>query len=123
MAAAAYADAPTLYGSSLPTVWSPRLEPTLFGNVAIVVFLLAPCLDGILTYVGVSTYGIGVEANPLLSGLMASLGHGTALLGAKTVAAALGACLHVRDIHGAVALLAGFYVTVAILPWMAILLI
>ncbi len=123
MATTAYADATTLYGSPLPKLWSPRLDATHFGNVAIVAFLLAQCLDGIFTYIGVSTYGIGVEANPLLAGLMMSLGHGTALFAAKALAAGLGACLHLREIHGAVALLAGFYVAVAILPWMAILVI
>ena len=29
----------------------------LFGDVSVVVFLLAQALDGVLTYVGVSTYG------------------------------------------------------------------
>ena len=123
MATTAYADPASVYGSPLPKLWRPRLDPTLFGNVAIVAFLLAQCLDGIFTYVGVSTYGIGVEANPLIAGLMMSLGHGTALVTAKSIAAGLGACLHLREIHCAVALLAGFYVAVAVLPWMAILLI
>ena len=54
--------------------------------------------------------------------LMASVGHGTALFGAKCVAGALGMCLHLREIHSAVAALAGFYVAVAIVPWVTILL-
>jgi hypothetical protein len=123
MATTAYADLATFYGSPLPKLWSPLLELTRFGNVAIVVFLVAQCLDGIFTYVGVSTYGIGVEANPLIAGLMINLGHGLALVTAKSLAAMLGLCLHMREIHGAVALLAGFYVAVAIVPWMALLLI
>ena len=45
-----------------------------------------------------------------------------ARVGAKSVAGALGVCLHLGEIHAAVALLAGFYVAVAIVPWMAILL-
>src|SRR6185503_15518333 len=117
------ARAHTLYGIGLPRLWSPRVEPSLFGNVAIVAFLLAQCFDGIFTYIGVSTYGLGVEGNPLIVTLMTSLGQGTALVTAKTLAAMLGVCLHLYEIHSAVALLAGFYFAVAILPWMAILII
>jgi len=100
----------------------PRLRRSLFGDVAIVTFLLAQLCDGVFTYIGVHTYGLGVEANPLIAALMASYGHGTALVGAKSVAGALGVCLHLGEIHGAVALLAGFYVVAAIVPWTAILL-
>lgn len=103
-------------------MWKPRLRRSRFGDVAILAFLLAQLFDGIFTYVGVNAFGLGVEANPLIAALMASYGHGTALVGAKSVAGALGVCLHLREIHAAVALLAGFYVAVAIVPWVAILL-
>ncbi len=122
MAQAAYLDPGSVFGNPLPKKWNLRLRRSLLGDVAIVVFLLAQILDGIFTYVGVSTYGLAVEANPLIAGLMASFGHGTALVGAKSVAGALGVCLHLREIHAAVALLAGFYLAVAIVPWVAILL-
>jgi hypothetical protein len=52
---------------------------------------------------------------------MLHLGHGTALMMAKLVAAVLGIGLHLRGTHGAVALLAAFYVTTAVLPWALIL--
>ena len=117
-----YLDPRSAFGTSLPREWSARAHRSLFGDVAILAFLLAQCLDGIFTYVGVNTFGLGVEANPLIAGLMASFGHGTALLGAKAVAGALGMCLHLLELHSAVAVLAGFYVTVAIVPWVAILL-
>jgi hypothetical protein len=52
---------------------------------------------------------------------MLSLGHGPAVLCTKTVAASLGIGLHLYRIHRAVALLAAFYLAVAILPWIAIL--
>jgi uncharacterized membrane protein len=123
MATTAYARATTFYGTALPRLWSPRVEPPLFGNIAIVAFLLAQIFDGIFTYIGVSTYGVGVEGNPLIVTLMTTFGHGTALVSAKMVAAFLGVCLHLYEIHSAVALLAGFYFAVAILPWMAILII
>jgi hypothetical protein len=122
MATSAYLDPASVFGSPLPKVWKPRLRRSLFGDVAIVAFLLTQCFDGIFTYIGVNSFGLSVEANPLIAGLMVSVGHGAALVGAKGLAGALGVCLHLREIHSAVALLAGFYVAVAILPWIAILL-
>lgn len=122
MAQTAYLDPGSVFGNSLPKLWNLRQGRCWFGNIAIVVFLLAQCLDGIFTYIGVNTYGLAVEANPLIAALMASVGHGTALVGAKSVAGALGVCLHLREIHAAVAVLAGFYVAVAVIPWVAILL-
>ena len=121
MAATSYANPETLWGTSLPKVWSAPAQRVRFGNVVLVLFLLAQCLDGVLTYVGVVTFGTGVEANPLIATLMGHLGAATALLTAKTIAAALGIALHVRGVHGAVAMLTAFYFAVAILPWVAIL--
>ena len=43
----------------------------LFGDLSVVVFLLAQVSDGVLTYIGVSTYGLGIEGNPLIAWLMA----------------------------------------------------
>jgi hypothetical protein len=122
MATMAYLDPGSVFGTPLPKLWKPRLHRSTFGDIAIIAFLTAQCLDGIFTYIGVNTFGLAVEANPLIAGLMASLGHGTALVGAKTLAGALGVGLHLRQIHSAVAILAGFYVAVAVVPWVAILL-
>ncbi|HEY6361328.1 MAG TPA: DUF5658 family protein [Vicinamibacterales bacterium] len=87
----------------------------------VIVFLLAQCFDGVFTYVGVMRFGPGIEANPLIATLMSTFGHGVALTLAKITAASLGICLHLRQIHNAVALLAAFYIIVAIVPWMVIL--
>jgi len=87
----------------------------------LVTFLLAQVLDGAFTYMGVLTFGPSIEANPVITSLMLHLGHGTALMMAKLLAAVLGIGLHLRGTHGAVALLAGFYVSAAILPWVLIL--
>lgn len=84
-------------------------------------FLLAQCFDGVFTYVGVVSYGVSIEGNPLIAGLMAHLGHGMALLAAKSVAGLLGIGLHLRGIHLAVGALALFYLAAAVLPWVAIL--
>jgi uncharacterized membrane protein len=103
-------------------MWSAA-QRSRFGDVVIVLFLLAQCLDGVLTYVGVTTYGVAIEGNPLISTLMLHFGEGTALVGAKVIAGILGIALHLRRIHNAVALLALFYFVAAIVPWSAILFI
>ena len=123
MQARSYAAAAPFPGTAVPKVWNPpaSARATAFGDFVIITFLLAQCFDGIFTYVGVLTHGIGIEANPIIATLMAAFGCGPALAAAKIVAAALGICLHLRQIHTAVALLSLFYLTAAILPWSAIL--
>ena len=94
---------------------------SLFGDLALVVFLLAQATDGVLTYVGVSLYGPHMEGNPLIAWLMAAMGEGPALATAKLTAGGFGIVLHMSAVHKAVAFLALFYVVVAICPWIAIL--
>jgi hypothetical protein len=120
MASTGYAPSERFWGTTVPTVWNPALR-SRFGDAVLVVFLLAQCFDGVFTYVGVLSFGMDIEANPVIATLMRQFGEGAALLGAKAVAAALGIALHLRQVHGAVALLAVFYLVVAIAPWMAIL--
>lgn len=93
----------------------------IFGDVALIVFLLAQASDGVLTYVGVSTYGLHIEANPLIGWLMTMLGEGAALATAKAAAVAFGIGLHLSAVHRAVAALAVLYLAVAVFPWVAIL--
>jgi uncharacterized membrane protein len=93
-----------------------------FGDAVIVVFLLAQAADGVMTYVGVTTLGVRIEANPLLASLMVMFGQGTAVAGAKLVAAGLGISLHLVGVHRILAILTGIYVVGAILPWMGLLL-
>ena len=100
---------------------SARSNGRLFGDVAVIVFLLAQASDGVLTYVGVSLYGYGIEGNPVIAWLMNQMGHGPALATAKLTAGGFGIALHLSAVHKAVAVLAGFYVVVAIIPWVAIL--
>ena len=92
-----------------------------FGDVALVVFLLAQAFDGVLTYVGVSTYGLHMEGNPFIGWLMSAMGEGAGLATAKLAAGFFGIALHLSAVHKAVAVLAVFYVAVAVLPWLAIL--
>ena len=111
-----------MVAAALPNVWHARSRSSRFGDIVLLLFLLAQCLDGALTYVGVTTFGVGAEANPLISALMLEYGAGAGLIGAKSVAGVLGIALHVREVHGAVAGLTAFYFAIAILPWTAILL-
>jgi hypothetical protein len=108
-------------GSRLLRVWRECSTHVRFGNAAVVIFLVAQCLDGVLTYVGVTTFGTGIEGNPLITLLMSHMGQGVALMIAKGTAGALGMALHLGGVHRAVACLACFYVAAAVVPWMAIL--
>ena len=121
MAVTWYADPGALFGTSIPKGWNRRPRYSWFGDAVLVAFLLAQCFDGVFTYVGVVTFGTEIEANPVIGALMLYLGHGTALMVVKALSAFLGIALHLRHIHGAVAALACFYLTFAILPWIAIL--
>jgi uncharacterized membrane protein len=105
----------------MATVGKGRETHRWFGDVAVVVFLLAQALDGVLTYIGVSTYGQGMEGNPLIAWLMAQMGDGAGLAAAKVTAGAFGIALHLSAVHRAVALLTVFYLVVAITPWTMIL--
>lgn len=100
---------------------SGRTNGRLFGDVAVIVFLLAQASDGVLTYIGVSIYGHAIEGNPLIAWLMAQMGDGPALAATKLTAGGFGIALHLSAVHKAVAALAGFYVVVAIVPWIVIL--
>ena len=98
-----------------------RSKGRLFGDLAVIVFLLAQVSDGVLTYIGVSTYGLSIEGNPLITWLMSVMGEGPGLATAKVTAGFFGMLLHLSAVHKAVAILAGFYIVVAIIPWLAIL--
>jgi len=101
---------------------APDARPSRFGDVAVICFLVVQALDGGLTYLGVRTWGPGIEANPLVSSAMTYAGWGAGLAGTKLMAGAFGILLHLRHVHGLVALLTAFYVAVAIIPWTALFL-
>jgi hypothetical protein len=95
---------------------------SIFGDLVVVGFLLVQFLDGILTYLGVSIWGPGIEANPLISSAIAVAGPIPGLAIVKLIAIAFGMILHLRRVHNVVALLTLVYLTVAILPWTALFL-
>jgi hypothetical protein len=94
----------------------------LFGDIALVAFLLCQLLDGALTYVGIVNFGAHIESNPLMLSFMGAIGHGPALATAKVTAGVLGILLHLRQVHGVLAALTGVYFMVAIVPWTLLLL-
>ena len=88
-----------------------------FGDIAVITFMVVQALDGVLTYLGVHIWGPSVEANPLISSAVSFAGVGTGVAMAKLFAVGLGMILHLRRVHGVVALLTVFYLAVAIVPW------
>jgi hypothetical protein len=116
------ARASLLCEASRVKVWSGgHIRHSRFGDWAVVLFLTAQAADGALTYVGVRHLGLSVEANPLISWLIASFGEAGALTGAKLVAGGFGIALHLSAVHKVVAGLTLFYLVVAVFPWIAIL--
>jgi hypothetical protein len=88
-----------------------------FGDVAVISFVIAQYLDGGLTYLGLHTWGLGVEANPLVSSAVAFAGVGTGLAATKLFAVGLGVMLHLKRVHLVVAVLAALHFVVAVVPW------
>src|SRR5262249_1035788 len=93
-----------------------------FGDFTVLAFILVQSLDGALTYVGVSFWGLAVEANPIISSAVQVVGLGAGLAAAKLIAAGLGVALHLHRAHALVGLLTILYVAGAILPWTALFL-
>jgi len=92
-----------------------------FGNVVVIAFLIAQACDGVFTYVGVATYGVGAEGNPLLAWLMSAFGYGAGVAAAKAAAGAFGIALHMVAVHRVLAALAAFYLVAAVAPWIGLL--
>jgi uncharacterized protein DUF5658 len=92
-------------------------EQRAFGDVAFVVFALVQVFDGVFTYVGIVSFGRGVEANPIIAWYINGYGAANALIGAKLIALGCGAILHVTAMHRIVGLLAAIYAIAAIWPW------
>ena len=88
-----------------------------FGDVAVLIFVLVQCLDGVFTYLGWHIWGPSIEANPLVSSAVSMAGVGPGLAGAKLIAVSLGMVLHLRRVHLVVAALSAFYIAAAIVPW------
>ena len=99
----------TLPGSNSRAIW------------ALALFVAVQCADAIQTFSGMSRFGTGIEANPLLAFYAATFGPSTALVGAKAVAIIGGATLHVLSQHFILAVLTVGCVFGAIVPWSLVL--
>lgn len=95
---------------------------SIFGYVVLVVFLLTQAADGVLTYAGVGRHGIHAEANPIAAHLMVLWGPGPTVTLVKMLTASMGCALFALGVPRILALIAGFYLLVAVLPWMGVLL-
>jgi hypothetical protein len=93
-----------------------------FGDIAVLCFLVVQGLDGALTYLGVTAWGLSIEGNPLISTAMHHAGWATGLAAAKLIAVGFGIILHLQRVHHLVAILTVFYVGAAIVPWTALFL-
>ena len=78
-------------------------------------------LDGAFTYIGILSFGPGIEANPLLAWYVATYGAATALIGAKLMALGCGAVLYATAMHRTISALVVVYGVGALAPWVRIL--
>jgi uncharacterized membrane protein len=87
-----------------------------FGDVVLVVFLLAQVFDGAFTYLGVAAVGI-TEGNPLIAHYANHIGIGPSLAVAKVLASICAIVLHLLALHRVLAALTFIYLSLAVFPW------
>ncbi len=97
------------------------LRTSSFGNAVWIAFVATQAADGVLTYLGMHTFGAGSEGNPIVAWYMSLLGAGSALLGAKGLSVACAAFLHLQGRHLLVAVLTGLCLSAAVGPWITLL--
>jgi len=88
--------------------------------------ILMQIMDGVLTSIGISRFGVSMEGNPFLRSLMANFGHIPTLTIVKLIAVAmvvLLACVAEKLSWGrkAMEVLCGIYLFGAVIPWTYIL--
>ena len=91
-------------------------RPDWFGNVVIILFLVAQVLDGAFTYLGISSFGLS-EGNPLIAHYIREHGLGVSLTAAKVLAVVCSMVLHLLGLHRTLGLLTLMYMSMALLPW------
>jgi hypothetical protein len=87
----------------------------------VLAFLLVQYLDGHLTYVGVTRFGLWAEGNPLVSFVMWGWGPMLGLSWIKGSVMLIGIVLHLTGFRRVLIGMVVFYVVIAISPWMWIL--
>jgi hypothetical protein len=86
-----------------------------------ILFVVVQILDGVLTYIGVRTFGIGIEGNPLVAWYAQAFGPAAGLAAAKLFAIGCASILYLTARRGAVAILTVVYIVFAIAPWAVLL--
>lgn len=88
--------------------------------LVLAIFMVTQLLDGVLTYWGVSRFGIGLEMNSLLVATIEEIGLIAALLAAKGLACVCGVVLYINFYFRPLAAVAGLCLGLAVVPWMII---
>ena len=84
-------------------------------------FVVAQALDGLLTYLGIATFGAAVEANPVVAWYVSAFGAGAGLAAVKAIAIVCAATLHLNARHRILGGLTVLYLAGAVLPWTRLL--
>jgi len=96
-------------------------NPLTVTEVVWLVFVTVQALDGVMSYIGVSVHGPGIEANPLVGWYMGVFGPALGFMIAKLFAVTCGGVLYVTARHRWVAALTLLYVVFAVGPWTQLL--
>jgi arginine exporter protein ArgO len=108
-----------LFGGNLATS-AEVVKRSVFGKAVMLVFVLTQVADGLFTYFGIKTFGAAIEGNPLVAWYVTAFGAGIAVAGAKGLALACGAALHLRAMHRTIGALTIIYLAAAVWPWFQI---
>lgn len=92
-----------------------------FGNLVWLAFVAAQAADGVLTYLGMLTFGLAIEGNPVVAWYATVLGPAQALVGAKLLSITCAGFLHLSSMHRAIGLLTIVCLLGAVWPWIALL--
>jgi uncharacterized protein DUF5658 len=95
---------------------------SLYGTGTLIAFVIAQLCDGVFTYIGVHTFGQGIEANPIVSWYIAALGAGAALVAAKGLAIGCALLLYRFARYRTIGALTIMYLAMAVQPWISLLL-
>jgi hypothetical protein len=90
-------------------------------ELVLVAFVAVQVLDGIMSYIGVHTFGSWIEANPVVAWYASTFGPAVAFTAVKLFAIGLGIMLYLMSRHRTVAALTLFYLAFAVVPWAHVL--
>ena len=99
---------------------APRAHRSDAGQapLVLIVFVAVQFLDGVLTYWGVTRFGIDLEMNALLASSMMAIGPAATLIAAKLLAFACGLVLYGSGYYRPLAAVSGLCLGLAVLPWL-----